>query len=108
MASSAAADSGEARRAASTSDQRVFGKTRRVSPETESLFIKRSYPEQLGETRLLLQGDAAADAARSARLLYRGSLVCRFRRHAGWQPAVRQSGRLRYGFACCSRTLAGT
>ena len=45
MASSAAADSGEGRRvAASTTDQRVFGKTRGFSLEETRLLMRALYP----------------------------------------------------------------
>ena len=61
MVSSAAADSGDGVPvAASTTDQRVFGKTRGAALDGDSLLIRTSYPEQLRETRRLLQkGDGA-------------------------------------------------
>ena len=56
MSSSAAADSGEGVRvAASTTDQRVLGKTRGASLEEAWLLMRASYQEQLSETRRLLQ-----------------------------------------------------
>jgi hypothetical protein len=56
MISSAAADSGEGVRvAASTTDQRVLGKTRGASLEEAWLLMRTSYQEQLRETRRLLQ-----------------------------------------------------
>ena len=56
MISSAAADSGEGVRvAASTTDQRVLGKTRGASLAEAWLLMRTSYQEQLSETRRLLQ-----------------------------------------------------
>src|ERR1035437_4865975 len=55
MVSKAAADSGVGWRVASTTDQRVFGNRRGASLDGGSLLMGTSYPEQLSETRALLQ-----------------------------------------------------
>jgi hypothetical protein len=55
MASSAAADSEQGRCvAASTTDQRVFGKLRDASVDGTWLLMRTSYKDKLTETRRLL------------------------------------------------------